>query len=98
MQKTEQKEIVELGPREDALHALIDGLSATDFFTAHAPLALVRLLQALILLLGRGAVAGCLRFEELKKLAEAMRKMKDAVADDDVKSLTRELSDMIGAI
>lgn len=104
LEKSDHKEVVELGPREDALRALISSLRSIESFSAHSPLALTRLLQTLIVLLGREGtgqtttVTNSLRIDDLQALAEATRRIKDAVTDDDVKALARELSEMIGAL
>uniref|UniRef100_A0A183CH72 PUL domain-containing protein n=1 Tax=Globodera pallida TaxID=36090 RepID=A0A183CH72_GLOPA len=98
LEMSELDAVVELGPREDAVHAIIASLCSVDSFGAHSPLALVRLLQTLIVLLGPSAVANCLSIGELQSLANATCRIKDAVSDDDVKALVRELSDKIGAI
>ncbi|KAL3101897.1 hypothetical protein niasHS_003306 [Heterodera schachtii] len=98
LQKSKDGAVVELGPREDAVHAIIASLRSVDSFGDHSPLALVRLLQTLIVLLGQFAVTNCLTVGEIQALNDAMRRIKDAVSDDDVKALVRELSQKIGAI
>ncbi|KAL3106134.1 hypothetical protein niasHT_016821 [Heterodera trifolii] len=98
LQKSKDGAVVELGPREDAVHAIIASLRSVDSFGDHSPLALVRLLQTLIVLLGQFAVTNCLTLGEIQALNDATRRIKDAVSDDDVKALVRELSQKIGAI
>ena len=97
--KTESKEagISELGPREDALRSIISTIRGNDNnFGTYSPIAILRLLQTIIMLMWGQSTLIYLAME--LDLPNILSRIKDAVADEDVKSLIRDSNGMIQAI
>jgi len=85
-----------LGPREDALRAIISTLKKEQNFGNYSPISMLRLLQTIIMLMWGQSTIIYLAME--MELAAILGKMKDAIGDEDVKILVRDAIEMLQAI
>ena len=87
--------MTELGPREDELSAIINGLKSIDGFGDFHPVCLVRLLQTIVTLMwGDSAI---ILIGKNLGISDILTKIKDAVHDDDAKALVRDIVGMTTA-
>jgi hypothetical protein len=95
--KTDSKEeMAELGPREDVLQSMIAALRSEQNFSAFSQIAIIRLLQAAIMLMWGQSTLIYAAME--KDFGTILNRIKDAVAEEDVKMLIRDALGMLQAM
>uniref|UniRef100_A0A8R1XTE8 Phospholipase A-2-activating protein n=1 Tax=Onchocerca volvulus TaxID=6282 RepID=A0A8R1XTE8_ONCVO len=92
LRHTESGEVAELGPREDALRAIIQAIENVVSFGDFNQLALIRLLQAIVTLMW-GDVA-VIQLAKKRNIIGIMNRIKDAVVDECGKAIARDITEM----
>ncbi|CAG9534252.1 unnamed protein product [Cercopithifilaria johnstoni] len=92
LRHTESGKIAELGPREDALRAIIQVIENIVSFGDFNQIALIRLLQAIVTLMW-GDVA-VIQLAKGRDIIGIMNRIKDAVVDESGKAIARDITEM----
>lgn len=94
--ETEEGECAELGPREDALRAIIAGCEPILSFGHFSSDAMIRLLQAISTLMwGDATIINMAKSRNLKSI---LSRIMDSCADERIKSLARDMVEMLFAV
>uniref|UniRef100_A0A915Q0D1 Phospholipase A-2-activating protein n=1 Tax=Setaria digitata TaxID=48799 RepID=A0A915Q0D1_9BILA len=92
LRHTESGKVAELGPREDALRAIIQAIENVVSFGDFNQAALIRLLQAIVTLMwGDLAV---IQLAKEKNIIGIVNRVKDAVIDESGKAIARDITEM----
>ncbi|VIO94008.1 WD domain containing protein [Brugia malayi] len=92
LRHTESGKIAELGPREDALRAIIQAIGNVVSFGDFNQIALIRLLQAIVTLMW-GDVA-IIQLAKGRDIIGIVNRIKDAVVDESGKAVARDIIEM----
>ncbi|VDO50671.1 unnamed protein product [Onchocerca flexuosa] len=92
LRHTESGKVAELGPREDALRAIIQAIENMVNFGDFNQIALIRLLQAIVTLMW-GDVA-VIQLAKERDIIGIMNRIKDAVVDECGKAIARDITEM----
>ncbi|EJD73820.1 WD domain-containing protein [Loa loa] len=92
LRHTESGKVTELGPREDALRAIIQAIENIASFGDFNQVALIRLLQAIVTLMW-GDVA-VIQLAKGRDIIGIMNRIKDAVVDESGKAIARDITEM----
>ncbi|VDN08021.1 unnamed protein product [Thelazia callipaeda] len=92
LEETECGKVAELGPREDALQAIIQAIENIASFGDFNQTALIRLLQAIVTLMW-GDIA-VIQFAKGRNIIGIVNRVKDAVVDESGKSIARDIAQM----
>lgn len=96
LRRTEEEKVDEMGPREDALKATLDGLRGVDGFGSYAQPALIRILQTIVTLMyGDSAL---ILIAKQSGVVPIVNRIKDAVADETAKGVARDIVEMTYAV
>uniref|UniRef100_A0A914C0W8 PUL domain-containing protein n=1 Tax=Acrobeloides nanus TaxID=290746 RepID=A0A914C0W8_9BILA len=96
LRETEQGDVMELGPREDALRAVISGTENIQNFGDYSQPALIRLMQTIATLMwGDSSV---IKLSKDREVATIVNRIRDAVSEDAGKRLALDILGMIWAV
>lgn len=96
LRQTEAGQVAELGPREDALRAIVTAIEPVSSFGEYAPHALLRLLQAIATVMWGDATV--IKLGKDRGLIGIVNRIKDAVPEESAKNVARDIVEMIHAI
>ncbi|MCP9261252.1 Phospholipase A-2-activating protein [Dirofilaria immitis] len=96
LRHTESGNVAELGPREDALRDIIQTIENVVNFGDFNQIALIRLLQAIATLMW-GDVS-VIQLAKRYDIIDVMNRIKDAVVDESVKAVARDITEMAYSI
>ncbi|CAA88206.1 Ubiquitin fusion degradation protein 3 homolog [Caenorhabditis elegans] len=94
LQQSEQCE--QLGPKEDLLRAILNGIESVDSFGYLGEDAIIRLLQALVTVMWGDA--SVIRLAKNRNIAQIAARLKDAVSNDSGKNIARDIVEMTYAV
>ncbi|MFH4981306.1 hypothetical protein AB6A40_008015 [Gnathostoma spinigerum] len=96
LRHTESGSVTELGPREDALREITEGLRCVDGFSDLTQIAQIRLLQTIATLMWGDATV--IKLAKSRDICTIVNRIKDALADEMGKTVARDVVEMTYAV